>query len=373
VELLRSVTVLEPVVRAQRLYVRYAAQDADIMAGLVADSVVRSGSYRLVVLEDGRTLELHTRDGDLVERAAAGAPVGRTAGFVWTPAAAGLRPGREVDFIVMTPTSAAIRLANDLQIIMPQRSNFLSVAYVDQDAERAAAVVNDITQSFISVATDLKRVHLIETRRALNEQLTYARANLEAAEFELNDFLVRTATLPTQPSTPVNPGTQETRAEAMNSFFSLRIQRDDIRRDRAAIERVLAQQGPEVSIDALNIVEPVQQSPELSQALQELTSKRADVRALLQRFTDDHPQVVRAREDVLNLQGVVIPRLARNLVNELENQAEVLDGMVDSAAGELQEIPPRLIAEAGYRRAVASAETLHNNLLQRYENARLAS
>ena len=373
IELLRSVPVLEPVVREQRLYVKYEPEDRDVMESLRVDSIVRSGVYRLRVSAQGQTVELRTQDDVVVDRASVGESLGRNAGLAWTPPADALRPGREVRFTVATPTSAAIRLAGELSIAMPQRSNFLSVAYVDRDAERAAAVVNSITDSYVDVATGLKRVHLVETRKILNEQLTYARANLEAAEFELNDFLVRTATLPTQPATPVNPGTQETRREAMNSYFSLRVERDQLQRDRAAIQRVLDDGSPTLSIDGLNVVASVQQSPELNLVLEELTEKRAEVRALLERFTADHPQVIRARREVSTLEKDVIPQLARNLLAELNNQLRVLDGMVDSSAGELQEIPPRLIAEAGYRRAVASAETLHNNLLERFENARLAA
>lgn len=373
IELLRSVPVLEPAVREQRLHVRYRPSDGGAMANLTVDSLVKSGQYVLVVDGQGRSMELRTQDDVVVDRAAVGDPIGAAIGLIWTPERSALRPGREVSFAVSTPVSAAIRLANELDIVMPPRSNFLRVGYEDQDPVRAAAVVNSITSSFIEVATDLKRVHLIEMRKDLNEQLTYARQNLEAAEFALNDFLVRTATLPTQAATPVNPGTQETRAEAMNSYFALRVRRDELERDRAAIERVLNAQGTELSIDGLNFVASVQQSPELTLALQQLTERRAEVRTLLQRLTEEHPQVRRAQQSVTNFQTVVIPELAANLLTELNNQVTVLDRMIGSAAGELQEIPPRLIAEAGYRRAMASAEALHNDLLQRFENARLAA
>src|SRR5690606_5798622 len=141
---------------------------------------------------------------------------------------------------------------------------------------------------------------------------------LQAASYELNNFLVSTATLPSQASSPVTPGTEDRRAEAMNSFFDLKTQRDQLVRDRQSIERALASEGS-LSIDALNIVASVQQSPELSLALQELTEKRAAVRTLMQAgaLTEAHPQVIRAREEVTNLEQSVIPRLARGLIQEL--------------------------------------------------------
>src|SRR5690606_7103757 len=101
--------------------------------------------------------------------------------------------------------------------------------------------------------------------------------------------------------------------------------------------------------------------------------KRAQVRTLLQRYTNAHPQVIAANTDVTDLEQTVIPQLARNLMNELNTQIGVLDGQVNAAATELEEIPPRAISEAGYRRAMASAENIYNDLRQRFENARLAA
>lgn len=370
-ELLRSQPVLEPVVRANRLYVQNSPLDADVLAGLEADSIVQSGAYTLVVGAQGRQVELRTRDGMVIDRVSAGEPVGGKVGLIWTPPVDALRPGREVRFQVLNPAAAASRLGSQLRVTMPQRSNLLSVGYEDPIPERAAAVVNGITENFVRVATELKRVHLVNERDELRDQLDFAEANLQAALYELNQFLVSTATLPSQSTSPVTPGTEDRRADAMNSFFDLQARRDQIVRDREAIERALDSDSP--SVDALSIVASVQQSPELTLALQELTQQRAEVRSLLQRLTEQHPQVIAANAEVANLEGVVIPRLARGLISALNTQVGVMSGMVDASARELQDIPPRAIAEAGYRRTVASAERIVNDLRQRFETARLAA
>src|SRR5690606_31420942 len=99
IELLRSVPVLEPVVREHRLYARYKPIDRDVMASLRVDSIVRAGQYRLSVGEDG-TVELLTADGTLIERTRAGQPLGSGIGLIWTPPADALKPGREVRFSV---------------------------------------------------------------------------------------------------------------------------------------------------------------------------------------------------------------------------------------------------------------------------------
>jgi hypothetical protein len=74
-------------------------------------------------------------------------------------------------------------------------------------------------------------------------------------------------------------------------FFNLTLERDQLHRDRAAIERVLAQMNDSSgSAEGLTFIGAVQRSADLSQALRELTVKQAERRAL-RYYTDDHPAV----------------------------------------------------------------------------------
>src|SRR5690606_10068256 len=129
-------------VKDLRLYVRYAPADRDVMEGLRTDSVMHPGTYRLKVGPRGQHVELRTSQDVVVERVAVGEPLGSRLGLIWQPPASALRPDREVRFTVMDYTTAAIWLAEELRSAMPQRSNFLTVGYVDADPQRAAAVVN---------------------------------------------------------------------------------------------------------------------------------------------------------------------------------------------------------------------------------------
>jgi capsular exopolysaccharide synthesis family protein len=291
---------------------------------------------------------------------------------VWQPPAEALRPGRDVAFAVLLPRAAATQLNDRLDVQMPPRGSFMAVNYAHTDPERAAAVVNRIADQFVAVSAELKRVRLVEVRNILETQLEIARRNLEESEYELNNFLVQTITLPAQPATPVNPGTQETRTDVLSGFYDLKIDRDNVERDRLAIERSIAD-GAALSIDALSSIASVQQSPELSQALTELATKRAEMRSLLVVYTTEHRQVQRAAEDVRNLETQVIPQLARNLMVELDARMASMDGRINSTSAELREIPPRAIDEARYLRNKVIAENLYNLLRQRYENARLAT
>ncbi|HEX8242939.1 MAG TPA: hypothetical protein VF541_05575, partial [Longimicrobium sp.] len=115
VELLRSFTVLDPVVRRERLYLTYSEPaDSVVFANFAVAEKFRPGDYRLSVNPGGRTFRLATRAGLTLQRGRVGEAVGAPAGFSWHPAPAVLRRRRDIDFTVETPRDAAVRLQKRL-------------------------------------------------------------------------------------------------------------------------------------------------------------------------------------------------------------------------------------------------------------------
>lgn len=373
VELLRSYTVLDPVVREHRLYLQYRASDRDVLGGLQTDSVFLPGSYIASVDPSGTTVELREERRGVIERVRVGESIGRSVGLRWTPPAAGLTPERQVVFELEHPRATARYV---MEAMNPRLvgDNFLMLQYEHNNPQLAAKVLNSFTTEYVDLAADLKRAKLDEFRDILEQQLTYSEENLRRAELALESFRVQTITLPSDPATPVNPGIEATRDPALSSYFQLSIDRESLQRDRDAIARLLADARTEpLSVDALTAVPTVMQSPELMQALTELTESRAELRALGRQYTDEHPLMRQAAERTDHMQHNVVPGLARTLVAHLDQRLVAMDQLVTSAAGELRAIPPRTIDEARFTRAVQSAATLYNELRSRYENARLAA
>jgi capsular exopolysaccharide synthesis family protein len=372
VELLRSYTVLDYVAEEKRLYLSHARRDADILGNFRIDSASARGQFVLQVDATGSQVTLSTADGHVVQRVAVGAEIGRDIGFIWQPPSSALTPGREVSFSVTTPRDAARGLNDILQTRKAERGNFVRLQYVGTDPELVAGVLNATADRYVAVAAELKKRKLVELQRILKSQLDYAEVNLSSAELALENFRVNTITLPSETATPVTPGLESTRAPVLSSYFQLKIEKDQIERDQRQVQRVL-DSGDGISVDALSAVESVQQSPELTQTLQELSAKRANLRALSQLYTPEHPLVRRAQDELRDLEGNVIPTLTRNLVQELGTRIQALDQMVGSASSELREIPTRALDEARLTRSVDIAVNLYNDLRQRYENARLSA
>jgi polysaccharide biosynthesis transport protein len=375
VDLLRSYVVLDHVVLEEQLYLEYPfAMDSVLFRDFALLDSFRPGAYRLSVSQTGRyALEL-MRSG-VIETGQLGDSVGRAAGFQWTPPAAGLLPGRTVEFTVRPPRDAALRLSERLQARLPERNgNFLRLELPGTDPVQTARVLNVLSEQYVQVAASLKKAKLEELTAILDEQLRYAEDNLRQAEMELEAFRVQTITLPSDPSTPVTPGLEATRDPVFQSFFDVRIEREELRRDRDAIAAALADTRADGSpLEQLWAIGAVRNSAELSRALAELNDRQAELRAALGQYTEEHGQVRRLQESVDELRYRVIPRLAGIVVEQLDQRDRVLASRIDAATGELRGIPPRMIEEARLRRRVSIAGDLYENLQARYESARLAA
>ncbi|NJD10691.1 MAG: polysaccharide biosynthesis tyrosine autokinase [Gemmatimonadetes bacterium] len=374
VELIRSWTVLDSVTLVHALYLDVKNGDRDVLQGFQLDSMFRPGSYQVKVDDAGRTFELKTKEGSRVASAAVGDSVGRDLGFLWAPPRAALKAGRAVSFTVMTPREGSKALAGNLVTRMARGGNFMSVQYTGDDPARAATVVNAVAERFVNVAADLKKVKLTELRDALQAQLATAESNLRETEMGLEGYRVKTITLPSEPATPIAPGLQSTQPSVLSSYFNMKVEREQLAQQRQDIASALpAGPGDTLSVDALSIVQAVQESPELKQALVTLAEKRANVRALAQQYMPAHPIMQRAQGEVDQLQQVVIPALAQRVMAQLQQRMQTMDRLVSQAGGELKQIPTRAIEEARYQRSKAIAENLYNNVSQRYEAARLAT
>jgi len=374
VELLKSYTVLDHAVQTQHLFIE-TAEELNLFSSFELGERFRPGKYRLQIDKAGTGFSLQTAEGQVVEEGSVASAIGEPAGFTWLLPAGEARPDRRIDFTLNNPRDVAARLRTELVTAMAEENgNFLRVTLAGPNRWRIALTLNAIADRYVQVAAELKRAKLDELTAILDEQRRFAEENLRTAEINLESFRVSTVTLPTDRATPVAPGLEATRDPVFEGFFEMKTSREQLRQDREAIARVLEEMRSEaLSVDALAAVPAVREAPALLQTLQEHTNKLAELRALQQRYTNDHPPVRRLLQDVENLQQRVIPRMAVDLQRQIADQEAELDGRIASASGELQAIPPRMTEEARLQRQVAIAENLHSTLKQRYEEARLAA
>ena len=375
VELLRSYIVLDQVVRDLRLYLEVKRPvDRASFAGFGVSDVFRPGKYRLSVSADGRAYTLASADGVDLERGTVGDSVGSRLGFRWVPAPEILAPGHTIEFSLVLPRDAALSLSEELDVRMDLNGNFLALELRGTNPVLISNILNAVTQRYVEVAAQLKREKLTELTKILEDQLTSAQQNLDAAETALERFRTRTITLPSDRA--AGPGaTAETRDPVRASFFEMQVERDQLRRDRDALERLLAQGGgkAELPTEALSVIVSVTHAPELSNALKELSDKQAQLRAYRYHYSEAYPPLQHLAAEIAELQQRTIPTLARALASQLAARESELGRQVDAASNDLRQIPGRTIEEARLHRNAQLKEQTFTALQERYDQARLAA
>src|SRR5437773_783298 len=129
---------------------------------------------------------------------------------------------------------------------------------------------------------------------------------------------------------------------------------------------------PLTGTDALAAIDAVQKSPELTQALKELTDKQAELRALRYTYTDQHFPLQQLADAVATLERRTIPGMLRALRNNLAAREHDLGQRVDSTVRYLSNIPPLLFEQTRLERDVQVAGQLYASLQQHYDEARVA-
>lgn len=378
IELFKSFRIVDEVVRRLKLYLDVDVKtDAVLFADFeLADRFV-PGRYELSVDKAKQRWSLHTSDGALVGSGSPLDSVGVRVGFRWLlPRGAFEGAGdRKIGFTISTPRETSILQLSRLDTKLAVGSNFLWLKYHAPDPQLAARTLNAWLTEYVRVAEDLKKRNVSEFANILEGQLRYAERATQQAEQTYQAFRVNTITLPTEGG-PVAAGIEATRDPALQSYFDQKIQYDNLRHDREALETSVANAAAGgAPYEGLLLIPSVAQSPgaeALREAFRNLYQAQAKLRTERQHFTDEHPTVKGLIASVDVLQNSTIPGLAGQLLVQLKERELDYQRRIQRASRELQQIPPRTIEEMRLKRAVTVAEGLYTNLKGRHAEARLA-
>lgn len=377
-DLLASYAVLGRTVRELHLYIATSnARDNQVFASInVADSV-RPGSYVLRIDSTGEHYSLHAVKGTknlLIESGTAGDSIGRKIGMRWMPSADQLPKGRAVAFTLITPVQAALELRTHVHAEVPRDGNLMRVYATDTDSWRAALILNTVMNHLVTTANEFKRRNLTEVRSALETQLSYAGTALRQADDDLERFRMQTITLPSESGTPINGGIGVTRNPVITNYFSLKMSRETVAQQRAALEATLADiQSGKVKVEALWQVLPTERgAQEIGTLLEEYTKKDAQLRSDLLAFTDNYQGVKDERVALAQLRDHAIPEMVTTIVSQLKRREDDLEQQIGAESASLQQIPSRTVEEVRLTRNVEARSQLYSMLRNRFEEAQLA-
>ena len=385
IELLRSYKITDEIVRKLSLYLAPKnPTDRPLFVGFALADRYVPGAYELTIDRARKTWTLAVKRPETLlpgtqttERGAAADSVGRAFGFKWVlPPAAFEKSGNDaVEFGVATPRETSVRIGEQLGNRLVPGSNFLWLTYTDPDSRLAALTLNTWMSEYVRVAADLKKRHMVEFANILEGQLQFAAKATQDAESALQSFRVNAITLPTEG--PVAAGVLERdRDPALLSYFEQKIEYDNLRHDREALQKNIASAARNsVPYEGLLLIPSVAQSPG-AEALREAFRNRYQLRARLaaerQNFTDEYVTVKELKSHLDVLENRTIPQLANELLVQMRDRETDYQRRIESASRELQAIPLRTIEERRLNRAVVVSEGLYTNLRARYAEAKLA-
>jgi capsular exopolysaccharide synthesis family protein len=377
-ELLRSFKISDAVVRDLALNITPKnADDAGLLKGLTIGDRYLKGNFKLAVDKRTAKWKLTLEDNPFDESGNPGDSIGRKMGLKWRPDAKLLAQyaGRDISFTLVTPRETSVELMKKMTPKLPDRTNIISVSFIGSDRELAARTLNAYMNEYVNVATDLKRGNTVEFAKVLAGQLQFAENSLKDAETALESFKVHTITLPSETGTPIPGGIEATRDPAIASFFNKKIELDNIKQDRIALEKVIAAGGtlPYESVLLLSSVANSLGGKELSSLFNKQYSDEAQLTAARQTFTDNYPVVRELAASVKLLKEKTIPELVAAQLSQVRDRETEMERRIGSATVDIQSIPARTIEEMRLKRNVLTAEQLYGALKGNYANAQLAA
>ena len=186
-------------------------------------------------------------------------------------------------------------LMSSLKIANTSRDNIYNINYRDTQPEHAKRVVQSLVSIFIESNLGDARKDSESARKFLEEQITTYEKKLEDAEARLKEFKLRN--LGTQSSEGKDHFTRMTETGALLAQSKLALReaeqsRDALKRQVLGEEPVFLPDGGQESISGVSV-------PEIDGRL-DVMQRNLD--AMLQRFTEKHPDVVSTRRLIKDLE-----------------------------------------------------------------------
>ena len=185
-------------------------------------------------------------------------------------------------------------LMKSLTIKSTSRDNLYTLAYDDQDPERAKRVVQSLASIFVESSLGDKRKDTDAAKRFIDEQVLVYQKKLEEAENRLKEFKLKNIALQTSDGKDYFGRI----GEVSSSLERAKLELSEAQNARDSLARQVAGEEPVLLPEAPNMAAMVS-VPEIDGRIDAL---QRNLDGLLQRFTDLHPDVVGARRMIKELE-----------------------------------------------------------------------
>jgi polysaccharide chain length determinant protein (PEP-CTERM system associated) len=215
-------------------------------------------------------------------------------------------------------------LMKDLRISGTGRDNLYVLSYRDSDPERAKRAIQSLVSIFVESGLGASRTDAASAKAFINEQIKSYLAKLEEAEARLKEFRLRNIDLQLGEGRDVASRIGELSGQLEKARLELR--EAENARDAARGELRNEKSGSSSGSALPNLLQESAVSVATPEFDARIDAQRRQLDALLQRFTEQHPDVVSARRLIGDLE-----EQKRKQVQELRKAAQAAPPPVAAA------------------------------------------
>ena len=197
-----------------------------------------------------------------------------------------------------TPNKAAHeemvdRLMKSLVILNTNRDNLYTIAIRDTDPQRAQKIVEALTTTFVESSLGDKREDSDSARKFIGDQIRTYEKKLEEAENRLKEFKLRNVDLQTD-----GKGSMDRLSEITVNLNKAKLELREAENSRDALRRQIVGEEP-VLLPEHGGVDTGISLPEIDGRIE---AQKRNLDNLLQKYTDNHPDVVGTRRLIKDLE-----------------------------------------------------------------------
>jgi polysaccharide chain length determinant protein (PEP-CTERM system associated) len=225
------------------------------------------------------------------------------------------------------------RLTKSLEIRGTNRDNLYSLSYRDEDKEKTKRVIQSLVSIFVESSLGASRKDTDSAKVFLNEQIKSYESKLEEAETRLKEFRLRN--IDTQ--TADGRDSASRMGEISKQLEQARLELREAENARDAARQQLAAEKQA----SAGVTQSLLQESALNISTPEIDARVADLKrnldALLQRYTDAHPDIISTRRLIKDLEEQKKKEVAeqRKLAMSQPSTAQQSTGLAAQELGRL--------------------------------------
>jgi polysaccharide chain length determinant protein (PEP-CTERM system associated) len=248
-----------------------------------------------------------------------------------------------------------------LEIKSTNRDNLYTLSYRDEDSERARRVVQALVSIFVDSRLSSSRSDADAAKVFINEQIKAYEAKLQVAETRLKEFRLRNIDL--QGGEGQDSATRMGELTSQLEQAKLELREAETARD-AARQQLAAEKAAGTNTAAQSLLQESALSVSTPEIDARIEAQKKNLDNLLQRFTEQHPEVIGARHLIKELEEQRRKEAAELRKNAMA--APTVNGVASNSLA-YQELA-RMLAAAEVQ--VASLRTRVGEYTARYNQAR---